>query len=90
MNLNEENREERKFTGLPSETRHNLIQNLIHNLFKSPWEGGMYERLIKDVKKTLHKTLDWTQVNGQPTKKKWLGVGGREREKEAERRESER
>ena len=62
MNLNEENREERKFTGLPSETRHNLIQNLIHNLFKSPWEGGMYERLIKDVKKTLHKTLDWTHL----------------------------
>ena len=61
MNLNEENREERKFTGLPSETRHNLIQNLIHNLFKSPWEGGMYERLIKDVKKTLQ-TLDWTHL----------------------------
>ena len=31
-----------------------------------------------------------SQVNSQPTKKKWLGVGGREREKEAERRESER
>ena len=22
----------------------------------------MYERLIKDVKKTLHKTLDWTHL----------------------------
>ena len=27
------------------------------NLSKSPCWGGMYERLIKDVKKTLHKTL---------------------------------
>ena len=27
------------------------------NLAKSPWWGGMYERLIKDVKKTLHKTM---------------------------------
>ena len=30
------------------------------NLSRSPWWGGMYERLIKDVKKTLHKTLGWT------------------------------
>lgn len=27
------------------------------NLAKSPWWGGMYERLIKDVKKTLYKTM---------------------------------
>ena len=27
------------------------------NLSRSPWWGGMYERLIKDVKETLHKTL---------------------------------
>lgn len=27
------------------------------NLPKSPWWGGMYERLLKDVKKTLYKTL---------------------------------
>ena len=27
------------------------------NMSKSPWWGGMYERLIKDVKKTLYKTL---------------------------------
>ncbi|XP_044167265.1 uncharacterized protein LOC122951296 [Acropora millepora] len=26
------------------------------NLFRSPWWGGMYERLIKEVKKTLYKT----------------------------------
>ena len=28
----------------------------------SPWCGGMYERLIKNVKKTLHKTLGRTHV----------------------------
>ena len=27
------------------------------NLAKSPWWGGMYERLIKDVKTTLYKTM---------------------------------
>jgi len=27
------------------------------NLSRFPWWGGMYERLIKDVKKTLRKTL---------------------------------
>ena len=30
------------------------------NLSKSPWWGGMYERLIKDIKKTLYKTLGKT------------------------------
>ena len=30
------------------------------NLSRSPWWGGMYERLIKDMKKTLHKTLGRT------------------------------
>ena len=30
------------------------------NLSRSPWWGGMYKRLIKDVKKTLHKTLGRT------------------------------
>ena len=32
------------------------------NLAKSPWWGGMYERLIKDVKKTLYKTLGKTEL----------------------------
>ena len=32
------------------------------NLSKSPWWGGMYERLIKDIKKTLHKTLGATHL----------------------------
>ena len=32
------------------------------NLSRSPWWGGMYERLIKDVKRTLHKTLGRTHV----------------------------
>ena len=32
------------------------------NLSRSPWWGGMYEQLIKDVKKTLHKTLGWTHL----------------------------
>ena len=32
------------------------------NLSRSPWWGGMYERLIKDVKKTLHKTLGRTNL----------------------------
>ena len=27
------------------------------NLAKSPWWGGVYERLIKEIKNTLHKTL---------------------------------
>ncbi|XP_028404064.1 uncharacterized protein LOC114526736 [Dendronephthya gigantea] len=27
------------------------------NLSKSPWWGGMYERLIKEIKKTLYKTM---------------------------------
>ena len=33
------------------------------NLSRSPWWGGMYEQLIKDVKKTLHKTLGRTHLN---------------------------
>ena len=32
------------------------------NLAKSPWWGGMYERLIKEVKKTLYKTLGKTHL----------------------------
>ena len=32
------------------------------NLSKSPWWGGMYERLLKDVKKTLYKTLGRTHL----------------------------
>ena len=32
------------------------------NLAKSPWWGGMYERIIKEVKKTLYKTLAKTQL----------------------------
>ena len=27
------------------------------NLAKSPWWGGIYERLIRDIKKTLYKTM---------------------------------
>ena len=32
------------------------------NLAKSPWCGGMYKRLIKDIKKTLYKTLGKTHL----------------------------
>ena len=32
------------------------------NLAKSPWWGGMYERLIKDIKKTWYKTLGKTHL----------------------------
>ena len=32
------------------------------NLSKSPWCGGMYERLIKEIKKTLYKTLGKTHL----------------------------
>ncbi len=32
------------------------------NLAKSPWWGGMYERIIKEIKKTLYKTLGKTQL----------------------------
>ena len=32
------------------------------NLSRSPWWGGMYERLIKVVKKTLHKILGRTHL----------------------------
>lgn len=34
-----------------------LAKQSIHWLSKSPWWGGLYERLIKDVKKTLYKTV---------------------------------
>lgn len=34
-------------------------------LFRSPLWGGMYERLIKDVKKTLYKTLGRTTLSFQ-------------------------
>ena len=33
------------------------------NLSRPPWWGGMYERLIKDVKKTLYKTLGRTTLS---------------------------
>jgi len=33
------------------------------NLSRSPWWGGMYERLIKDVKNTLYKTLGRTTLS---------------------------
>jgi hypothetical protein len=33
------------------------------NLAKSPWWGGIYERLIREIKKTLYKTLGKTEVN---------------------------
>ena len=33
------------------------------NLSRSPWWGGMYERLIQDVKKTLYKTLRRTTLS---------------------------
>ena len=33
------------------------------NLAKSPWWGGIYERLIKDIKKTLYKTLGRTHLS---------------------------
>ena len=32
------------------------------NLAKSPWWGGMYERLIKEIKQTLYKTLGRTHL----------------------------
>ena len=32
------------------------------NLSKSPWCGGMYERLIKEIKKTVYKTLGKTHL----------------------------
>ncbi len=32
------------------------------NLAKSPWWGGMYERLIRELKKTLYKTLGKTHL----------------------------
>ena len=28
------------------------------NLAKSPWWGGVYERLIKEIKNTLHKAFE--------------------------------
>jgi hypothetical protein len=32
------------------------------NLAKSPWWGGMYERIIKEIEKTLYKTLGKTHL----------------------------
>ena len=33
------------------------------NLVRSPWCGGFYERLIKEIKKTLHKTLGRSRLS---------------------------
>lgn len=33
-----------------------------YNLSRSPWWGGLYERLIKEVKRTLYKTMGRTQL----------------------------
>lgn len=33
------------------------------NLARSPWWGGFYERLIKEIKKTLHKTLGRSRLS---------------------------
>ena len=33
------------------------------NLARSPWSGGFYERLIKEIKKTLHKTLERSRLS---------------------------
>ena len=35
------------------------------NLLKSPWWGGMYEKIIKEIKKTLYKTLGKTHLTFQ-------------------------
>ena len=32
-------------------------------MVKSPWWGAMYERIIRDIKKTLYKTLDKTHLS---------------------------
>ena len=43
----------------------NLARQRIHwhfNLSRSPWWGGLYERLIKEVKKTLYKTMGSTSL----------------------------
>ena len=32
------------------------------NLSESPWWGGMYERLMKEIKKTVYKTLGKTHL----------------------------
>ncbi|XP_028415673.1 uncharacterized protein LOC114539152 [Dendronephthya gigantea] len=49
-----------------SEKLHNyLATQEIHwtfNLAKSPWWGGIYERLIQELKKTLYKTLGKTHL----------------------------
>ena len=46
----------RKSEKLQNYPAHKNIRWLF-NFAKSPWWGGMYERLIKEMKKTLHKTL---------------------------------
>ena len=33
------------------------------NLSKLPWWGGIYERLIKEIKKTVYKMLGKTHLN---------------------------
>ena len=35
------------------------------NLAKSPWWGGFYERLIKEIKKTLYKTLGRSHLSSE-------------------------
>ena len=38
------------------------------NLSRSPWRGGMYKKVIKDVKKTLYKTLCRTTLSFEQLK----------------------
>ena len=56
--VDKKNPEKRSTTRFPGETKNNMAVHLA----KSPWWGGMYERLIKEVKKTLYKTLGKTHL----------------------------
>ena len=43
-----------------SEMLQDYLERQQISLSKSPWWGGLYERLIKDVKKTFYKTMGRT------------------------------
>ena len=44
------------------------------NLARSPWWGGFYERLIKEIKKTLHKTLGRSRLSYEAMESVVMGI----------------
>ena len=55
-----------KIVGKTDKLQNQLARENISGMFylaKSPWLGGMCERLIKEIKKTLHNTLQRSHLS---------------------------